>query len=148
MTNITIDTGTKRITINDDPDRVLEFNPSDVLFAEKFYALLAEFETQMENYRTQIAAAEAVTATDEKGLPINAAARIALVRETCEYVRSKIDFLFGEGTSEMVFGDVLNLDVFTQFFAGIIPFIQEARSEAVKKYAVPKSKAAKKKSKK
>jgi len=38
MDNLRIDTGIKKILINDGPE-FIEFNPSDVIFAEKFYKL-------------------------------------------------------------------------------------------------------------
>ena len=44
MDTIRTDKTIKRLTINDDPDRVIEFDPTDVLFIEKFYQLYREFE--------------------------------------------------------------------------------------------------------
>ena len=32
--------GVVRLAINDDPERVITFVPDDILFAERFYALL------------------------------------------------------------------------------------------------------------
>lgn len=43
MDSIRIDTGGVRLMVNGDPQRVIAFNPHDVVFAERFYALLGEF---------------------------------------------------------------------------------------------------------
>jgi hypothetical protein len=141
MDSIRIDTGVKRLSINDDPKRVIEFNPYDVIFAEKFYALIADFEAKLAEYQERIAAVETVDETDEHGLPLNAGERIAIHKEVCEYVRERIDHLFGEGTSQTAFGDVLNMDVYAQFFEGVTPFIKGARARRIAKYAAPKAKA-------
>jgi len=48
----------------------------------------------------------------------------------------------GAGTSQIVFGESLNIDAVVQFFEGIRPYMQKARAEKVAKYtnARPKRK--------
>lgn len=135
--NIRIDTGEKRITINDDPSRVLVFNPSDILFAEKFYALVGDFELRLREYQDKAAEIEAVTEADEMGLPVNLNARIELMKETCSYIRERIDHLFGDGTSNMAFGDTLNLDIFNQFFEGLTPIFKSVRQQHIERHINP-----------
>lgn len=132
--SIRIDSGVKRIMINDDPARVIEFNPKDVVFAERFYSLISEFKDAERGFLKRAEALDAVTETDEFGLPVNAGERIKLIRELCEWSREKIDQVFGEGTSQMAFGDAVNIDMFTQFFEGITPFIEQARGEKTQQY--------------
>jgi hypothetical protein len=134
MDSLRIDTGVKRIAINDDPNNVIEFNPSDVTFAERFYGLIKEFEDKLAEFKTRSEAIDANTEVDINEIPVNLQDRLILMREACTFIRVKIDSLFGEGTSQKVFGDTLNLDCFTQFFEGITPFIQTARSEKLAKY--------------
>jgi hypothetical protein len=127
MDSIRIDTGERRIAINDDPDRVIVFNPEDVVFAERFYAIVAEFETKLTGYQDRYDQLE----TDPD--------KLALLRETCEYIREKVDYVFGSGTSQTVFGDAMTLNMFEQFFSGIMPFIRSTRTEKIKQY-LPKDK--------
>jgi hypothetical protein len=134
MENLGIDNGLKRIQINNDPNRVIEFNPSDVLFAERFYKLVGDFDTKLEEYRHRLEKIDANQEVDHHGIPVNFHEKMNLVRETCMFFRAQIDFLFGEGTSQIAFGDELVLDAFAQFFKGISPFIQVARTEKVAKY--------------
>jgi len=143
MDSLQITNGEKRIMINDDPTRVIVFNPSDVLFAEKFYRLIGEFQSKLTEYEAQAKMIEKVTDVDANNLPVNAEARIELIKSACQYIKERIDILFGVGTSQIVFGDALNLDMFMEFFTNITPFIQTARASKVQKYintAVRKSK--------
>ena len=135
MDSLRIDDGVKRIAINDDPGRVIAFNPTDVVFAEKFYALIGEFEIKLKEYQRMSDALESDKATDSNDLPVNMTARISLLREVCEYIRGRIDYLFGVGTSQIAFGDVMAMEVFEQFFAGITPYFQRARSAKVEQYS-------------
>ena len=136
MDSIRIDTGVKKILINDGPE-FIEFNPNDVSFAEKFYSLISEFEAKMVEYQARSDEIDANKEVDAHDIPVNFGALITLMRDVCEFVRERIDHLFGAGTSQKCFGDALNLNMFEQFFDGITPFIQRARTEKVNKYTPP-----------
>lgn len=138
MDSIKINTGVKRIAVNDDPERVIVFNPTDVNFAERFYALMRDFEQKQGDYQRRAEQIDKVTAVDPDGLPVNLPERIAFMREVCEYIHQQIDLLFGAGTSQKVFEGVLDIEVIGQFFAGITPFVETARSEKMAKYSKPK----------
>lgn len=134
MDSIRIDSGIKRISINDDPERVIEFNPTDVSFVERFYELIRTLEEKQAEYLVRAEAIDMQGEFDEYGLPANVGEKLAFVREVCEFMYQQIDTLFGPGTSQKVFDGVLNLDGIGQFFEGITPFIQSARTERVAKY--------------
>lgn len=143
MENLNIDDGTKRIMINDDPTRVIEFNPSDVVWVEKFQGLRKDFAVKELEFKKRCDEVDSCTDVDENGIPVNFEARVALLREVCEFIREKIDQLFGAGTSKKAFGDTLNLDMFEQFFNGITPFIQAARNKKMAAYINENSKVMK-----
>lgn len=140
MDSLQISTGEKRIPITRDGTHVGEivFNPTDTLFAEKFYQLMAEFREKFAQYRAQAVALDKNTTKDENDLPANLGDRISLQKEICDYTKAKIDTLFGVGTSHMVFGDASELETLTQFFTGMIPFVQKARAQKVAQYITPK----------
>ena len=138
MESLRIDTGVKRVMINDDPNRVIVFNPSDVAFAERFYRLIGEFQDKQAEYQRRAEELEQNAVVNENGIPSNLAESLALLREACEFLRAKIDDLFGAGTSDKVFGDALSLDAFEQFFEGITPFVQTARSDKMTRYVSKK----------
>lgn len=144
MDSLQISTGEKRIPIVRDgvPAGELVFNPTDVIFAEKFYNLIGEFQQRLTQYQADSKALEAETATDADNLPVNAGERIALLRDACTYAREKIDYLFGAETSQMVFGDALSMETIQQFFAGIRPHFQAARAGKIAQYTNAKPKRA------
>jgi hypothetical protein len=137
--SITIVTGMRHILINGGPE-FIEFNPSDISFAERFYALIADFNTKKAGYEERADAIDGNKTLDANGLPANVPEGLALMREVCEYMRAEIDKLFGAGTSNKVFGSALSIDMFTQFFDGLMPFIQQARTSQVGKYLIPATK--------
>lgn len=140
MDSIQINTGIKRIAINDDEERMITFNPTDVRFAERFYALAHDLESKLTEYQQRHEALDQVTAVDDNGLPVNLDTRITFMREFCEYIYAQIDTLFGAGTSETVFEGALNPDAITQFFDGLTPFFQRARADKLKPYQAQRGK--------
>lgn len=137
MHNINLNLGTKVVSINGDPQRTIEFNPQDTLFVEKFYQVYSEIQAKQEYLSAK---AEAIDTTPgEDGLPVGFKEQIALINETCTYMREKIDYLFGEGTSQTVFGSVMNMDAIAQFLEGITPMIMNDRTDKVAKYAAKKT---------
>ena len=143
MDSLQITSNERRIAINNDPERIIRFNPSDVVFAEKFYNLIGEFQKTLTQYEPRAREIESNTETDENGLPVNFADRIALHREICDYIRERIDHLFGIGTSQTAFGDDRDPDQFTQFFEGLKPFFKDARTAKVEKYTNSKKRVMK-----
>jgi hypothetical protein len=134
MDSLQINTGEKRIAINNDPNRVIVFDPYDVVFAEKFYRLIGEFKSKLAEYQAQSKALGKDKRVDDNGVPLNAEKRITLLKESCEFARQQIDVLFGEGTSQKAFGDSLNIHAIKEFLEGMTPFIQTVRVKKVQTY--------------
>lgn len=135
------DTNLIRVMINDDPGRVIQFDPSDVTFAERFYKLIGDFETKQAEYQARSEKLDAErNRLDHNGLPENLGEGLAFMREVCEYMHGQIDYLFGAGTSLKAFAGSLSIEAIGEFFDGITPFIQKTRSEKVAKYAPAKQK--------
>jgi len=147
MDSLQIDTGEKRIAINGDENRVIVFNPSDTIFREKFYRLIGDFQTKLTEYQVRGVALDEKKELDANGLPINMSDRLALEKESCLYIRQKIDELFGEGTSQKAFDDSMVLRFeekkpgpFEQFFSGIMSYVQKESTQKVQKYSNKKQK--------
>lgn len=120
--------------INDDPNRVIAFNPNEVGFAERFYSLIQDFEQKHTEYLRRAKELDEDQSVDNLGLPLNTAARLVFMREVCEYLHAGIDRLFGAGTSQMVFEGALGLDMIGEFFEGIVPLVQQTRAQKVTPY--------------
>jgi hypothetical protein len=134
METIRIETGEISLSINGDESRVIRFNPSDQLFAEKFYKALGEIEAKFNEYEKQAEALDADTTKDENDIPANMPERFALLRSVNEYNRALIDNVFGAGTAQIAFGDALNMDMFLQFLDGITPYFRSVRAAKVAQY--------------
>lgn len=132
--SLQISGGKKRILINNDPQRVIEFDPDDILFVEKFYSILGEVQKAEEEFTSRAAELDKVSEKDEYGVPVNIQEKIEMIKDLSNWCREKIDYVFGEGTSQIAFGNTVNLDMFGQFFEGITPFIQSSRDRKLDKY--------------
>jgi len=116
LPSLKIDSGLIRLAINDDPGRVIAFNPKDVIFAEKFYNLIKKFEIRQAEFEAKAKELDAKDEVDSFGILVNTGERLAFLKDICQFVRDEIDGVFGEGTSQTVFGDAIGLDMFGQFF--------------------------------
>ncbi|MDJ0305392.1 MULTISPECIES: DUF6673 family protein [Dehalobacter] len=134
MQSLRIDTGSIRLKVNDDESRVIEFNPNDLAFVERFYGLISDFEGKEKEYMQKIDILNQNTELDSYNIPKNMGESLALLKEICEFLRERIDHVFGKGTSQAAFGNANTLDMFEQFLNGITPYIQQSRVGKVEKY--------------
>ena len=123
-----------KLTINDDPERILSFNPNDVGFVNRYLDLIKAVEDKEKEVNEQLLALRQDTGMDAYGIPNSLRAEAALSAQVCAYMREQVDMVFGAGTSQMVFGDRNVMDMFGEFFFGLAPYIAAARQKAVKKY--------------
>lgn len=128
--------GSVKIPVERDEKEVgmICFNPDDIDFVESFYELLGAFEVKEKEFVERERKLEAEAKEDEHGIPANMKDHIGLAKEVCAFVREEIDKLFGEGTSQTVFGDYNSPYMFDQFFDEVSPYIKKSREEKVAKY--------------
>lgn len=127
MESIIFEDGYKEFTINNDPDRTIRFNPSDVGIAERFR--------------------EAYKAIDKRMSEKREGDTVALIGELDAEIKAQIDFIFNQPVSEKVFGrqspmaPVGGKMLFERFLEAVLPVITEsiekerkASSERIGKY--------------
>lgn len=132
--SIQIQSAEVRVLVNDDPNRVITFNPEDIAFIDAFYDLIGEFDQKIEEFKQRELVLRKNKEVDKYGIPVSTKEEIQLTKDLCAYLREKIDALFGAGTANTAFGKSNTPDMFVQFFDGITPFIQTAREKKVQKY--------------
>lgn len=132
--NLNINTGEIRLTVNDDENRVIAFNPDDLQFVSRFYSLIKDFEAGEKEYNEKKAILNQVKETDSFGIPVNFEEHMKLLDDTSKFLKERIDYVFGEGTSKAAFGNLNTIDMFEQFLDGITPYIQKSRDNKIKKY--------------
>ena len=80
-----------RIAINDDPARVIEFNPDDVGFVERFYALIDNVEAKENEIKEKLEEIRKDQTESPYGMPNSIRREVQLTAEMCRYMREQID---------------------------------------------------------
>lgn len=133
MPNINIGNEIK-LTINNDPERVIHFDPSRVEFAEGFYGLLQKLDQMEKDYLAKMTELEKEKDVDVYGVPVNEGKKLTLLRALCDELKAETDKIFGPGTSETVFRGASSLAMFEDFFNGLAPYVQKARADKIQKH--------------
>jgi len=151
MENLQI-SGIKRIRIDNDDERVIKFDPTDILFIERVYKVYSEFQQKQKEYNQHVAGLKKLKKerdketkrAEEAGEPKKELSEaemmqevnegIAFFKEVCVFTRGRIDYLLGEGSSQTIFGDALSMDAIGLFFEGFMPHVWESRKEELDKY--------------
>lgn len=126
MDSLQVRTGQVSLRILDDAGMergIFKFNPEDIESAKRVVAIQDELDAKGEEF--EIKRANCKSQKEEVGL----------LEEIVDYFRGLVDNCFGEGTSNLVFGDAKSLTMFSDFFEGITPYYQEASKKRMEKYA-------------
>ena len=113
---IQISTGAVKLKFTDDFGElrgVLKVNPSDIGEANKIFTLSMELEERQSEYEKKIKQAK----TEKEQLEI--------LLESCEYLKKSIDYIYGAGSSLMLFGEANTFRMFEDFFKRITPLYQK-----------------------
>ena len=129
MDSLKISTGRVRLQIVDEAGNqrgIFSFNPSDIESAKRVIEIQKDFEMKNAEFQKRINAAETL---EEK---------ITILDELVTYFEKVIDDCFGEGSSQVLFGDDKSVDMFYDFFDGITPYYEKASKERMARYIQPK----------
>ena len=131
MQNLNFDDGYKEFSINNDPSRVIRFNPADFGIIERINKAYDEIEKA-----TKIDTDIELKANGEPMKLIGQAAE--MVKSMSDTIRNQIDYIFNNPVSEVVFGNqsplgmVKGVPLYERFLSTLIPVIQkEVESEMV-----------------
>ena len=120
-TNLIFDDGYKEFIINNDPNRVIRFNPSDVAIVERFKTSQAELEKLVQEF--------------VENTPEDVAAGLERLDNA---IKKEIDNIFNQPVSDIVFGNqspmssVKGVPLFERFFDAILPVIMDGIKEEKK----------------
>ena len=129
MDSLKISTGKVRLQIVDEAGNqrgIFSFNPSDIESAKRIIEIQKDFEMKNVEFQKRINAAETM---EEK---------ITILDELVIYFEKIIDDCFGEGSSQVLFGNDKSVEMFYDFFDGITPYYEKASKERMAKYIQPK----------
>lgn len=125
MKNINMDDGLKEFSINNDPDRIIRFNPGDVGIIGRINIALKEIDKNTEGIGADIQ-------TDSEGNPVSELKHASDVVEGLrKCICEQIDYIFNSPVSEVVFGSqsplssVDGVPLYERFLNAVIPVIKE-----------------------
>lgn len=135
MQNLNFDDGYKEFSINNDPNRVIRFNPSDFSIIERIKTAYDEIDKA-----TKI---DDDIELKSDGTPVEELGKAAeIVKGINDTIKNQIDYIFNSTVSDMVFGKqsplsmVKGVPLWERFLNVIIPVIQKevkAEQEASRK---------------
>lgn len=124
MKNLCFDDGYKEFSINNDPNKVIRFNPADLGIIERVNKAYQEIE-KATKFKSDIE-------LKVDGSPVDVIGQAAeLVKSVSDTVKAQIDYIFNSPVSEVVFGNqsplamVKGKPLYERFLEAIIPVIQE-----------------------
>lgn len=123
-----------RLAINNDENRIIEFDPEDSMFINRYYEMMANFEIKQKEFIQKAAEIDKIEGKNSFGIKLSDIEGNKLMIELCQYMRGEIDRVFGAGTSEKAFGTVMRTSMITQFLSGIAEYVNEARNSKLSKY--------------
>lgn len=129
MQNLNFDDGFKEFSINNDPSKVIRFNPADFGIIERINTAYNEIQKT-----TQI---EDDIQLNPDGTPMEMIGKVAeVVKGIADSIKAQIDYIFNSPVSEVVFGNqsplgmVKGVPLYERFLDIVIPVIkQEVESE-------------------
>ena len=125
-------------TINDDPARVIRFNANDVKLRKKISILPRKLFRKEKEFNKRIKEIDAIEGDDEYGFIIGNALRWIWFK-IADYFMKGLDDVFGEGTSEIVFADGFDFDLFTVFLGFVLDKFNETGNKKVQARLAKKS---------
>lgn len=140
MQNLIIDDGFKEFSINNDPNKVIRFNPADFGIIERINNAYKEIE-KVQNEVPDIE-------LNNDGSPVDMLSNAAeVVSKVSNTIKKQIDYIFDSPVSDVVFGNqsplsmVKGVPYYERFLNAVVPIIekevkaeQEASRKRIEKY--------------
>lgn len=130
MAGIRVNSGAKRIEVNDNGDYIV-LNLNDSSFPDRFFTMLDRVQAKTDQVEQEGKALQERYPQDSVD---GMRALSALYRELYESVAAEVDGLFGPDTCKKVFGDIVpDIELFDEFFTQLKPYIEEFGKERAKR---------------
>lgn len=139
MSGIRVNTGAKRIEVNDSGDYIfLDF--SDNSFPDRFFSMIDRVQACGNECTKSL---EKIGADHQEGSEAYVRASAALLRKVHEDIMGEVDAFFGPGTCKKVFGDIVpGIELYDDFFSQLMPYFEQAgkeRAQRISKYSAART---------
>lgn len=144
MKSINFETGYKEFTINDDPERVIRFNPTDADILQRFRKALDDIRGEKKKLKDVGLKADGTASEDEMFTLEQASNELEKFNE---FIREELNYIFNSDVYDAVFAgqsplavvgkeQKLLVEAFMEAALGVISEeVEEASKERVKRYA-------------
>lgn len=123
--NLELKTSKKRLCINGDENKILEFNPENIETRKKFYnASKKIFEKQR----------ELDVILEKLGEEAKVEEMFEIEEQTFNFMKEIIDEIFGEGVTDMITDGEKNIFAITNFAVAIAPYFKDVAEKQKNKY--------------
>ena len=126
--NLKFETGEIEVAINDDPSRIIRFNPNDLAFVERFENTYKKAEELVKKYDRQYKEAKVI---DQKNNNKNIESK--LLKDSNKDARNLVNSLFDDNVADIIFGRIHPLSytanrksVLENFMAALTEYIQKS----------------------
>lgn len=122
--NINLKNNKKRLIINEDENKILEFNPNDMKTRKNFYNASKEVFNKQREFDIRI---KQLKADDyEKAFELE--------QELFDMLKNIVDNVFGKGTTEMITDGAIDVTGVCNFIVAIAPYFKEVNEAQKNKY--------------
>lgn len=122
--NINLKTKKKRIIINGDENKIIEFNPEDMNTRKRFYEASKTIFNSQREFDVKL---KALQEDDIDGA-------FALEEELYIFIKDIIDDIFGEGATDKITDGEINIMVIGEFITMVTPYFKEVNEKQKNKY--------------
>ena len=129
MESLNIETSKKRLCLNGDESKVIEFKPEDLDTRKKFFDASKEIFQKQREY--DIAVKEIESEEDDMKKTEKA---FELEQNLYNLMKSIIDDIFGNGTSDMITDGKSNIFSLVNFIIAITPYFRAVTDKQKNKY--------------
>lgn len=129
MESLNIETSKKRLCLNGDESKVIEFNPEDLDTRKKFFDASKEIFQKQREY--DIAVKEIESEQDDMKKTEKA---FELEQNLYNLMKNIIDDIFGNGTSDMITDGKSNIFSLVNFIIAITPYFRAVTDKQKNKY--------------
>lgn len=122
MQNINIDDGFKEFMINNDPERVIRFNPADIGIMERAGNAIKNIDSYKFDQDIELGPDGEPADKFEAG--------VSVLKEFRKYINDQIDYIFGSPISSVVFGNqsplsmIGGIPLYERVLDAIIPIVK------------------------
>lgn len=121
MAGIRVNTGVKRIEVND-AGEYIELNFGDQSLGTRFYSMWERVKAKTEETGKQL--------EETKKDPENLKSMLSINEDLHRYIMAEIDGCFGAETCRKVFGNIIPaIDMVDDFFTQLLPYFEQGANE-------------------